>query len=243
MFKGAIVIPARYESSRFPGKPLAKINEKPMIQHVYEKCVVAIGKKLVYVATDNDDIRDVVESFGGQVVMTSPDCITGTDRLAEANESLDLDFIVNVQGDEPMISSEDVRLVFDRMTESSENILCCYCNIEEHEINMPTVPKVVVSESNRLIYMSRGGCPFDKKGSPKARYKQVCIYGFGRNHLKVFKNNASKTINEIVEDIEILRFIDLDYSVVMLKVPAGGVAVDTPEDLQRVIALMHPKYT
>ena len=94
---GVVVIPARYQSSRFPGKPLVDILGKPMIQHVYDACVEAVGKALVYVATDSDLIRRVVESFDGQVVMTSENCLTGTDRLAEVNKSLDLDFLINVQ--------------------------------------------------------------------------------------------------------------------------------------------------
>lgn len=94
----AVVIPARFKSSRFPGKPLVDICGKPMIQHVWERCCKAVGPELVYVATDDEGIQDVVESFGGQVVMTSSECLTGTDRLAEANQALDKDFIVNVQG-------------------------------------------------------------------------------------------------------------------------------------------------
>ena len=97
----AVVIPARYESSRFPGKPLVDICGKPMIQHVWERCCLAAGQEKVYVATDDARIQSAVEAFGGQVVMTSSECLTGTDRLAEANLQLNCDFIVNVQGDEP----------------------------------------------------------------------------------------------------------------------------------------------
>ena len=236
--KGAIVIPARYQSSRLPGKPTADINGKPMIRHVYERCVTAVGRERVYVATDDLSIKKIVESFNGQVVMTSPACLTGTDRLAEANKQLNLDFLVNVQGDEPMIEPSSISSVFNAMSEDVSRILNCYCDIGNDEINMPTVPKVVVSESGRLLYMSRGGCPFDKFGIPTAKYKQVCIYGFSREHLNVFQGRSHKTINENVEDIEILRFLDLDYSVQMIKVAAGGVAVDTPEDLVRVRLMM-----
>ena len=236
--EGAVVIPARYQSSRFPGKPTADINGKPMIRHVYERCVAAVGGDRVYVATDDISIKTVVESFGGQVVMTSSACLTGTDRLAEANEVLNLDFLVNVQGDEPMIDPSSIESVFSAMTKDTSQILNCYCDIGRDEISMPNVPKVVVSESGRLLYMSRGGCPFNKSGVSMAKYKQVCIYGFSRTHLAVFKNSASKTVNEGVEDIEILRFLDLDYSVKMIKVAAGGVAVDTPQDIARVRLLM-----
>lgn len=239
--EGAIVIPARYQSSRLPGKPMADINGKPMIRHVYERCVAAVGGDRVYVATDDISIKEVVESFSGQVVMTSSACLTGTDRLAEANEVLNLDFLVNVQGDEPMIDPSSIESVFSAMTKDTSQILNCYCDISSDEINMPTVPKVVVSESGRLLYMSRGGCPFDKSGVPMARYKQVCVYAFSRAHLAVFKDRSRKTLNEGVEDIEILRFLDLDYSVQMIQVATGGVAVDTPQDLARVRILMENK--
>ena len=101
----AVVIPARYESSRFPGKPLVDICGKPMIQHVWERSCEAVGKDKVFVATDDDRIKNAVEDFGGKVLMTSAGCLTGTDRVAEANLQLDCDFIVNVQGDEPLIKS------------------------------------------------------------------------------------------------------------------------------------------
>lgn len=236
---GAVVIPARFKSSRFPGKPLVKINGKMMIEHVYERCVSAVGESVVYVATDDLMISDAVKNFGGNVVMTSPDCLTGTDRLAEANLQLNLDFLVNVQGDEPMINPSSIRSVFDSMMLNPTQLLNCYCSINDNEISMSTVPKVVVSESGRLIYMSRGGCPFDKNGAARALFKQVCIYGFSRDHLEIFRNHPQKTINESLEDIEILRFLDLDQKVMMLKVASGSVAVDTPEDLERVRLLMN----
>ena len=238
MNSGAVVIPARYQSSRFPGKPLADINGMPMLQHVYNKCAEAVGRENVYVATDNSRIADAVACFNGQVIMTSPACLTGTDRIAEANVSLNLDFIVNVQGDEPMVNPSDIKVVYQRMTKNTDRILNCYCDIESREISMPTVPKVVVSKSGRLMYMSRGGCPFDKGGAAQAKYKQVCIYGFGREHLKIFSSHPEKTVNEEIEDIEILRFLDLDVPVDMIKVSAGGVAVDTPDDLSRVKLLL-----
>ncbi len=235
---GAVVIPARYKSSRFPGKPLVEIHGKSMIQHVYEACVEAVGKGLVYVATDSDSIRKVVESFNGIVVMTSEKCLTGTDRLAEVNEMLDLDFLINVQGDEPMISSQDIRKIFHMMSEDSTSVLNCYCDIHLREKESPTVPKVVVSNSSKLLYMSRTGIPYDKNLRSHARFKQVCIYGFSRKHLKFFSSQRQKSLNEKYEDIEILRFLDFDIPVQMIKVAAGSCAVDTPEDLVRIRRLM-----
>lgn len=236
--KGAVVIPARYESSRFPGKPLVEIHGKPMIQHVYERCAQADASIVIYVATDSQEIMEKVEEFGGRAIMTSSECLTGTDRLAEVNELLDLDFIVNVQGDEPMTDPKNVKLVFDAMVQDVTCVVNCFSEIADYEIFMPSVPKVVLSESNKLIYMSRGGVPFDKNSSPHAQYKQVCIYGYSREHMRIFSAQKTKTRNEIFEDIEILRFLDLDIPIKMLAVSAGGVAVDTPEDYERVKRLM-----
>lgn len=238
MNKGAVIIPARYRSSRFPGKPLALINGKPMIQHVYEACARAVLKSAVYVATDDERIRRAVLDIGGQVIMTSERCLTGTDRLAEANRVLDLDFLVNVQGDEPMVSPNDIRRVFDLMKDDCSSVVNCFCDISEQEKANPFVPKVVVSKSQRLLFMSRGGVPFDKTLVSHARYKQVCIYGFSREHLKLFSSQTEKSSNELIEDIEILRFLENDISVKMLKVNGGSSAVDTPEDLQYVSRLM-----
>ena len=235
---GIVIIPARLKSTRLPEIPLADIHGKSMIQHVYERCCIAIERNNVYVATDSERIRDEVHSFGGNIVMTSDKCLTGTDRIAEANEIINADFVINVQGDEPMINPNDVKLVHDAMIKDSSNILNCFCKIHEDEIFMPSVPKVVISNSNKLIYMSRSGIPFNKNMKPFAKYKQVCIYGFNKNHLKIFTSQSKKTNNELVEDLEILRFLDLDVSVKMIQVSEGGIAVDTPQDLERVRASM-----
>ena len=238
MNRGAVVIPARYRSTRFPGKPLADIHGKSMIQHVYAACVEAVGKDLVYIATDSDLIKKEVESFDGNIIMTSEKCLTGTDRLAEVNEILELDFLVNVQGDEPMISPQNIKEIFNIMTQDSTSVLCCYCDVDVEEKESPTVPKVVVSNSSKLLYISRSGIPFDKKLTSHASFKQVCIYGFGRDHLKFYSSQLTKSPNEVFEDIEILRFLDFDIPVQMIKVSAGSYAVDTPEDLLRIRKLM-----
>ena len=238
MNKGAVVIPARYQSTRFPGKPLADIHGKSMIQHVHEACVEAVGEDLVYIATDSDLIRKVAESFNGNVIMTSEKCLTGTDRLAEVNEILELDFLVNVQGDEPMIPPQQIAEIFSIMTKDSTAVLNCYCDIDSRERELPTVPKVIVSNSSKLLYMSRAGIPYDKELISHARFKQVCIYGFGRDHLRFYSSQVSKSSNEGLEDIEILRFLDFDIPVQMIKVSAGSYAVDTPEDLVRIRELM-----
>lgn len=232
--KFAVVIPARYQSSRFPGKPLVPILGKPMIQRVWEQCCKAVDEALVYVATDSDKIADAVKSFGGQVVMTSSDCLTGTDRLAEANLTLDCDFLVNVQGDEPVIDPDNIKKVINIYRETG-NITNAYSEIKtDEEFRSFTVPKTVVSKGGQLLYMSRSPIPLTKNNEFKKAYKQVCVYAFGRGDLLFFSSMAEKTPLEQIEDIEILRFLESDIPVSMVEVPSGSLAVDVPEDVLRV---------
>jgi 3-deoxy-manno-octulosonate cytidylyltransferase (CMP-KDO synthetase) len=230
----AVVIPARYESSRFPGKPLVDLCGKPMIQHVWERCCQAVGSELVYVATDDNRIKETVLEFGGQVVMTSSDCLTGTDRLAEANKTLKRNFIINVQGDEPLINPDDINKIISvfKKTGRITNAMCAIKS--EDEFRSLTVPKVVFSDSNRLLYMSRSAIPLSKTGEFKFGFKQICIYAFSKEHLDFFIHRKVKTKNEEVEDIEILRFLESDYNVDMVEVNSGSLAVDIPEDLTTV---------
>ncbi|EJL6643216.1 3-deoxy-manno-octulosonate cytidylyltransferase, partial [Vibrio cholerae] len=231
----AVIIPARYESSRFPGKPLVDICGKPMIRHVWERCCHAVGQHKVYVATDDIRIRSVVESFGGQVVMTSTECLTGTDRVAEANLQLNCDFIVNVQGDEPLINPNDINTVIEAFLKSG-NVTNAMCAItSEQEFRSFTVPKVTFSQSGKLLYMSRAGIPQTKTGEYKFGYKQVCIYAFSKDQLEFFYSNKVKTRHEKIEDIEILRFLESDYIVDMVEVAFGSLAVDTPQDIKPVL--------
>lgn len=239
--KYAVVIPARYQSSRFPGKPLVDICGKPMIQHVWEKCCKAVSREQVYIATDSDKISKVVKEFGGQVVMTSSDCLTGTDRLAEANLTLDCDFLVNVQGDEPVIDPENIKKVISLYQETG-NITNAYSEIKtEKEFRSFTVPKVVVSKGGQLLYMSRSPIPLSKDNQFHKAYKQVCVYAFGREDLVFFSSLKEKTPVEEIEDIEILRFLESDIAVSMVEVPSGTLAVDVPSDVDKVVSFLSNK--
>lgn len=235
----AVVIPARYKSSRFPGKPLVNLCGKPMIQHVWERCVQAVGSELVYVATDSNEIEAAVQQFGGQVVMTSTNCLTGTDRLAEANEQLNRDFLINVQGDEPLIDPADILKVIQCYNAQPNTIVNCMAPIEtEADFRSNSVPKVVASTSGKLLYMSRAAVPTTKELAFKGAYKQVCIYAFSAEHLRFFASVDEKTPVENLEDIEILRFLENDIPVQMIEVDGASVAVDFPEDVERAAALL-----
>tara|TARA_B100000575_G_C23045822_1_gene601990 strand:- start:393 stop:1130 length:738 start_codon:yes stop_codon:yes gene_type:complete len=231
MKKGIVVIPARYKSSRFPGKPLAILDGKPLVKHVYDLCVQAVGKDKTFIATDAQEIQEVVKEFGGNCIMTSESNLTGTDRIAEVARKLKYDFYINVQGDEPFINHEDIKAIFSIMENDDSNVLNCYCEIRSDEMNDYSVPKVVFSDKNDLIYISRGDIPFNKNGMGSPKYKQVCIYGFNHQHLREFSNCKSKMFIEANEDIEIIRFLELGIKVKMVKVKNVSIAVDTPEDL------------
>jgi 3-deoxy-manno-octulosonate cytidylyltransferase (CMP-KDO synthetase) len=237
----AIIIPARYQSSRFPGKPLAAIHGKPMIQHVWEKCQLAVGAEHVYVATDDERIKQACNAFGAATLMTDSDCLTGTDRVAQAARQLDYAFFVNVQGDEPMLDPQDIVAVAQAFREGGGAVINAMAAIHnEDEFWSRNVPKVVTNTAGRLQYMSRAAIPANKAGTFIKGWKQVCIYCFTPAHLQQFAGATEKGPIEQIEDIEILRFLDLDIDVRMVELASTSIAVDTPQDLQRVIdALPH----
>ena len=239
-----VVIPARYNSSRFPGKPLAEICGKSMLERVYEKCCEAVEKSLVIVATDDERIRLHCQKKRMNVVMTSDACLTGTDRVAEVARQIKRSYYINVQGDEPLISADDLKKVLSEVSRLSDkvNVFNAMTEINtEDEFFNPHIPKVVFDESARLMYMSRAGVPLSKQGKFVQGYKQVCIYGFERATLLEVMNNNVKAPNESIEDIEILRFLEKGYDVQMVPVSGSSVAVDTIEDLERVRKIISEK--
>jgi 3-deoxy-manno-octulosonate cytidylyltransferase (CMP-KDO synthetase) len=223
----AIIIPARYRSTRFPGKPLAEIAGKPMIQHVWERCMEAVDPEDVFVATDDDRIRKACEGLGASVLMTSDDCLTGTNRVAEAAAQLDHSFIVNVQGDEPMVNAKDIWTVAEAFRRGDGSVVNAMAPIvDEREYWSP---------KGQLQYMSRAPIPANKaKAFEKAR-KQGCIYAFSREHLVLFSAATEKGPLESIEDIELLRFIEMGIGVSLVELASTSMAVDTPEDMQQVV--------
>jgi 3-deoxy-manno-octulosonate cytidylyltransferase (CMP-KDO synthetase) len=234
------VIPARFASSRFPGKPLARILGVPLIVRVHRRVADAIPSDQVIVATDDDRIRKVCEGEGISVVMTPHDSVTGTDRVHEAVRGLDADIIVNVQGDEPMVDAAAIREVIRAKREHPDLVVNAMCRITEaSDIASPHVPKVVCRADGRLVYMSRAPIPFVKKaGQVAEHFRQVCIYAFDRDQLAAFAAQGVQSKLEAPEDIEILRFLDLGIGVHMVRVGGTSIAVDVPEDIQRVEAAL-----
>ena len=238
--KFVIIIPARFESSRFPGKPLIDLCGKSMIHRVWERCCLALPQNLVYVATDSLNISEHCEALGIQVIMTSSSCLTGTDRVYEASKKIKADIYINVQGDEPLIDPEDIKQVIALSDSNPDNIVNAMCPISnELDFVSSTVPKVVTRPDGRLLYMSRAAIPTNKKLEFISAKKQVCIYAFPKASLVDFSKVKNKTPLEEVEDIEILRFLELGYEVNMIEVSASSVAIDIPNDVARVEAILN----
>jgi 3-deoxy-manno-octulosonate cytidylyltransferase (CMP-KDO synthetase) len=213
-----------------------------MIQHVWRRCCSAVDISLVYIATDSDKIREVAEGFGAQVIMTSSTCLTGTDRLAQANKQLNCDFIINVQGDEPLINPEDIKTVINEYEKAPNTVINAMCRLkDEQEFRSFTVPKVVASRSGNLLYMSRSPIPVTKSNQFHSGYKQVCIYAFSKEHLQFFASHQEKTQIEAIEDIEILRFLENDIPVKMIEVESSSIAVDVPGDIKKVLNFLEMK--
>lgn len=239
--RSVVVIPARYASSRFPGKPLVPLLGKPMILWVAELSEKAVGKENVYVATEDYRIFDTVTENGFQAVMTSDNCLTGTDRLAEAVQHIEADMYINVQGDEPLVDPADITKAINLKRLNMDFVVNGYSWIsDEEDPNSVNIPKVITTEQDRLIYMSRLPLPGykDIRNAPTRYKKQVCIYGFTAEELAAFRGFGRKSTLEQSEDIEILRFLELGKAVQMFETKKGSLAVDVPEDVPRVEAAL-----
>lgn len=232
-----VIIPARYQSSRLPGKPLIDLCGLPMIVRTYLQCIKACPADKVYVATDDDRIRERCELEGIQVIMTSSDCLTGTDRLAECAQYIDVDMFINVQGDEPIFNPKDLELIIASLNKYPGEILNGYCEINDVKLfNSRSIPKVVFRPDGRLLYMSRAPIPSNKQHGFEKAWRQVCVYAFPREALRDFSAVPKKTTLEGIEDIEILRFLELGWDVRMLELSKESISVDTYEDIIKVQA-------
>ena len=230
-----IIIPARYQSSRFEGKPLAPILGIPMIKRVWTQCIKAINEENVYVATDSNRINDFCSAEGIRSIMTSEACLTGTDRVFEASQVIDADLYINVQGDEPLIDPLDIRKVIAESMKNPNEIINAMAEIsDESDFRSSGVPKVICDTKGNLLYMSRASIPTNKNNDYVKAYKQVCIYAFPKHALESFASNTEKTPIESIEDIEILRFLEMGIKVKMIEVSQSSIAVDYPEDIQKV---------
>ena len=230
-----IIIPARIKSTRLPGKPLKIINNKPLIYWTWKNCSKAIAANKIFVATDSKKIIQVCNQFGIQSIMTSSSCLTGTDRVAEAISKFSNKIIINLQGDEPYINYLDIKKFISFSIKNKNSVTNAYTKLLNKKLfENKNIPKVILKKNNDLLYMSRSSIPGSKKKQISFVYKQICMYGFPKKILiKLFGKNKKKTPLEKIEDIEILRFIENNIPVKMIKVGDNKLAIDTEFDLKR----------
>jgi 3-deoxy-manno-octulosonate cytidylyltransferase (CMP-KDO synthetase) len=225
-------------SSRFPGKPLAPILGIPMIEHVRRRVSLCDGID-VYVATCDDEIRAVVESHGGKVIMTSDKHLRCTDRIEEAVTNVDADIVVNIQGDEPAVMPETVMDV--AMPLSKDDVFPCSCLIypisDMNELNNINVVKAVVSRSNSILLFSRSPIPFMRENSQVQYYKQSGIMAFRKDFLHLY-SRLEPTPLEIAESVDMLRILEHDHKILGIPSERVSFGVDIPGDVDKIARIL-----
>lgn len=227
------VIPARYGSRRLPGKPLAQIDGLPLVMWVYNRAVESGAFAHVCVATDDERIRAVVEHHGGRAVMTRPDHASGTDRACEVAQSMRYGYVVNLQGDEPLIPLELLRAFTAVLHELDNNsLLTCVGNATINETQDPNVVKAVCASNGDALYFSRAPIPYARDGAPRGAYRHTGLYGFTREGLVRFCGLPRGTL-ECIEKLEQLRALEGGMRIRCLTYEYRSEGIDTPEQLER----------
>jgi 3-deoxy-manno-octulosonate cytidylyltransferase (CMP-KDO synthetase) len=232
------IIPARYASTRFPGKPLAMINGKPMIQHVYERASLA-NFTAVVVATDDQRIKEAVEGFGGRVSMTSPDHETGTERCAEAfrTSGSDAQVVLNIQGDEPMVNPNHLDNLIDCFKDDFVDVATLISEMDSSQISDLNTVKAVQANDGRVMYFSRSPIPHDRDGKSQIKpLKHLGVYAYRASVLERLIELPPSHL-ERIESLEQLRWLENGYSIQGVTVEDKGISVDTPQDLENLLAL------
>jgi len=230
------IIPARMQSSRFPGKPLVEISGMPMVIHVLKRAQLSKRLAEVFVATDSPKIFDCVLSYGGKAIMTSAAHQTGTDRIAEACDKLVCDIAVNIQGDEPLVKPEDIDKLVESITrDRTVNFATLVCKTQQ--FNEITECKVVMNCHQDIMYMSRSDIPSNTRSQVEYLHKLYCVVAFRKNWLKKF-SAWSQTALEKIEYIEYLRILENGYRIRGVVVEDYTTSVDTPQDLKAICKMM-----
>jgi len=230
------MIPARLESSRLPGKAILDIHGLPMIIHVYKRCLLAKSLDDVFVATDNEIICDVVEGYGGKVIMTSPGHQTGTDRIAEAVAELDVDIVVNVQGDEALVNPAYIDKVVEEMQHDQSINVSILVNPFNKRNSVSDI-KAVLDEDNNVMYFSRADIPSDARVSEPPMFKAYHIVPFRKDFLLQYAGWDKGRLEQI-EFNEYLRILEKGYKIRAIIVESDAMSVDTSDDLERVREMM-----
>ncbi|MBC8384624.1 MAG: 3-deoxy-manno-octulosonate cytidylyltransferase [Candidatus Cloacimonetes bacterium] len=235
------IIPARYESSRFPGKLLAQLGNKPVIKHVFDGTKNSGLFDDIIVATDDQRIFETVDDFGGKVVLTAKEHQSGTDRIAEVCSKIDCDVIVNIQGDEPFISSEPLRKLVSVFDDKTIGIASLMHEIKKH-IDNPNSVKVVCDKDNFALYFSRSLIPFNRDAeiSHFQYLKHIGVYAFRKHILEKFVSLPEGKLEKI-EKLEQLRLLENCIKIKMVQTEYEGIGIDTPEDLVRAELLLKKK--
>ena len=237
-----IIIPARYASSRLPGKPLLKATGKFLIQHCYEQARQAKRASCVIVATDDVRIAEAVRSFGGAVAMTRVDHVSGTDRIAEVSESLDAEVIVNLQGDEPQIDPASLDLLIRLVADSNAPMATLAVPIlDDATYRNPNVVKVVRDDDGQALYFSRSAIPMVRDGSPDFTSGQFLqhlgVYAYRRDTLLSLARTPAHPL-ELAEKLEQLRALATGIAIQVGVVPIGHRGIDTPEDYAEFVKVI-----
>lgn len=232
------IIPARYSSVRFEGKVLAKICGKPMIQHVWERAKQALMLDDLIIACDNELVEKAAKEFGAKVVMTSKGHPSGTDRISEVINPLDVKVVVNIQGDEPLIHPTMIDGVARALLGGNPvSMSTVMKRIEDAQVlNDPNVVKVVVDKSNFALYFSRSAIPFRAANSEIEKpvyYKHIGLYGYTKDFLFTYRNLPVSNLEKI-EKLEQLRVLEEGFRIKVIETKFDTIGVDTPEDLEKV---------
>ncbi len=240
--KVVAVIPARYKSTRFEGKPLAKILGKPMIYHVYENIKRCASLDEIIIATDDERIQKTVTDFGGKVVMTSSECATGTDRVAEAARMIQADIIVNVQGDEPMT---EIKMIEDLVRPLLDDDKVYVTNLVTKIFDLAsyvdtTVVKAALDLSGNIMFLTRAPIPYPKTRQGYVVYQQIGAYAFRKDFLLKYAQ-MPQTPLELIEGVEFLRILENGLKVKAVETDHQSMSVDTLSDLIEVEKIMKKK--
>ncbi len=245
MLKSVGIIPSRYNSSRFPGKPLAKIAGKALIERVYTQALSSSELQEVIVATDDQRIFDFVKSFGGQVVMTCENLETGSDRVWQASKDIDADIIVNVQGDEPLIDGAWLDQAISSLKTSYEEVelVTLGTALLSKEIDDMNCVKVITCKNSNAIYFSRFAIPYSRlshQDSQASCFKHMGIYAYKKSFLKQYCEQPATWL-EKSESLEQLRALYLGAKIKVEIVDGQSIGVDKPEDVKRVEEILRTK--
>lgn len=226
----AAIIPARYSSSRFPGKPLAEILGKPMVQRVYEAVAASNLFQRIVVATDHEGVFDCVVSFGGHAAMTRTDHASGTDRVWEVVSELPVDAVVNVQGDEPLIDKNLLQAICFQLNHKEPVVSAAFFSENREWFDSADHVKVVFDTQGYALYFSRSGIPFHREQKTFSFWHHIGIYGYQKSVLKRFVQQGPSHLED-VEKLEQLRLLENGFKIKLVQTDYQGLGVDRPGDI------------